>query len=90
MLSHLEEFANRVYQKAWLQAIESDNRLIDIPELDEILRQEPEFEMESLPMNFLEDAVGAIETWLEQAGVAAWTESNYINELAKAELDYGC
>ena len=38
----------------------------------------------------MEDAVGAIETWLEQAGVAAWTESNYINELAQAELDYGC
>jgi len=71
-MTDIEKFANRVYSEAYGSAVKQDNGKLTISQLDKILKMQPEWEMEWLPMGFMEDAVGAIESWLEEAGRAAW------------------
>ena len=73
-MTKLEEFVNRIYSEAYTEAVQQDNGKITITQLDKIIKCTPEWNTEWLPLNFMEDAVGTIETWLEEAGRAAWVE----------------
>ena len=73
-MTELEEFVNRIYSEAAAEAAQQDNGKITIAQLDKIIKSTPEWNCDYGDFDSMEDAVGVIETWLEEAGRAAWVK----------------